>query len=535
MLQVSNLEKYFAGAPILLGVSFTVGHGERAGIVGPNGSGKTTLLRIIAGLERPDAGSVALAPGARRLGYLRQGFLGDEDRPVATMLDPDGTVWAAHLDVQRATERLAAQSAEPEALGAYDAAAARFEDLGGYERLGAVEEVLRGLGLDILEPERLIATLSGGQKTRLALAGLLLGAPDLLLLDEPTNHLDLDALRWLEGFLARYRGAVLLISHDRAFLDATVGTVLELSDETHTITPYAGGYTAYATAKRAELAAQWEAYQRQERRRERVEEDIRETRSHALHTERATRDSSARRLSNKVMRKAIVRERKLEKEMEESSVEKPKAGWNLKLDFAPASGGAREVLRVEGLRKGFDGRTVLAGVDLHLRHGERVVLTGPNGGGKSTLLKIICGAMKADEGSVRLGAGVVTGYYSQEQEDLDPRWTPLQAIRETRPMTETEARSLLHLYLFSGDEVFTPVERLSYGERARLVLARLVLSGATLLLLDEPTNHLDIPARERFEQALAGYAGTVLAVLHDRYLIDRLATRVVELRDGRIT
>jgi ATP-binding cassette subfamily F protein 3 len=533
MLRVSNLEKYYAGAPILLGVSFTVGHGERAGIVGPNGSGKTTLLRIIAGLERPDAGSVALAPGAR-LGYLRQGFLGDEDRSVAAMLDPQGAVWAAHLDLQRATERLAAQPADAEALGSYDAAAVRFEDLGGYERLGAVEEVLRGLGLDGLEPERPIATLSGGQKTRLALAGLLLGAPDLLLLDEPTNHLDLDALRWLEGFLACYRGAVLLVSHDRAFLDATVGTVLELDGDTHTITAYAGGYTAYAAARRAELAAQWDAYRRQERRRERVEEDIRETRSHALHTERATRDSSARRLSNKVMRKAIVRERKLEKELEESSVEKPKAGWTLKLDFPATSGGAREVLHVEGLRKGFDGRTVLAGVDLHLRHGERVVLTGPNGGGKSTLLKIICGAMRPDEGSVRLGAGVVTGYYSQEQEDLDPRWTPLQAIREIRPMAETEARSLLHLYLFSGDEVFTPVERLSYGERARLVLARLVLSGATLLLLDEPTNHLDIPSRERFEQALAGYMGTVLAVLHDRYLIERLATRVVELRDGRI-
>src|SRR2546423_984414 len=307
MLRVSNLEKYYAGVPILLGVSFTVGHGERAGIVGPNGSGKTTLLRIIAGLERPDAGSVALATGARRLGYLRQGFLGDEDRPVAAMLHPDGAAWAA----------------------------------------------------------------------------------------------DLDALRWLEGFLARYRGAVLLVSHDRAFLDATVGTVLELDGHTHTITPYAGGYTAYATARRAELAAQWEAYKRQERRRERVEEDIRETRSHALHTERATRDSSARRLSNKVMRKAIVRERKLEKELEESSVEKPKAGWNLKLDFAPAAKGAREVRHVEGLRKGFDGRTVLAGVDLHLRHGERVVLTGPNGGGKSTPLKSICGAMGAGEGGGR--------------------------------------------------------------------------------------------------------------------------------------
>src|ERR687886_27905 len=532
MLRVSNLEKYYADVPILLGVSFTVGHGERAGLVGPNGSGKTTLLRIIAGLERPDAGSVALAPSAR-LGYLRQGFLGDEDRSVATMLDPQGAVWAAHLDLQRATESLAAQPADPEALGAYDAAAARFEDLGGYARLGAVEEVLRGLGLDGLEPERPIATLSGGQKTRLALAGLLLGAPDLLLLDEPTNHLDLDALRWLEGFLARYRGAVLLVSHDRAFLDATVGTVLELDGDTHTITPYAGGYTAYATAKRAELAAQWDAYKRQERRRERVEEDIRETRSHALHTERATRDSSARRLSNKVMRKAIVRERKLEKELEERSVEKPKAGWNLKLDFPATSGGAREVLRVEGLRKGFDGRTILAGVDLHLRHGERVVLTGPNGGGKSTLLKIVAGELSADSGMVRLGEGVVVGYYRQEQEGL-AAGTPLEAIRRAAPMTETEARSYLHRYLFAGDEVFTAIARLSYGERARLELARLVLSGANLLLLDEPTHHPDIPSRERFETAPAGFSGTVLAVLHDRYLIERLATRVVALRDGKL-
>jgi ATP-binding cassette subfamily F protein 3 len=233
------------------------------------------------------------------------------------------------------------------------------------------------------------------------------------------------------------------------------------------------------------------------------------------------------------MRKAIVRERKLEKELEESSVDKPKAGWNLKLDFAPAAKGVREVLRVEGLRKGFEGRTVLAGVDLHLRHGERVVLTGPNGGGKSTLLKIVAGELSAASGVVRLGEGMVVGYYRQEQEEL-AAGTPLEAIRRAAPMTETEARSYLHRYLFAGDEVFTPIARLSYGERARLELARLVLSGATLLLLDEPTNHLDIPSRERFEAALAGYAGTVLAVLHDRYLIDRLATRVVELRDGRI-
>jgi ATP-binding cassette subfamily F protein 3 len=362
----------------------------------------------------------------------------------------------------------------------------------------------------------------------------LLGTPDLLLLDEPTNHLDVDALRWLEGFIARYRGAVLLVSHDRAFLDATVTTVLELSDDTHAITPYAGGYTAYAAARQAALEAQWDTYRRQQRERKRVEADIREVRSHALHTERLTKDSSARRLANKVMRTAIVRERKLEKQLAAHAVEKPAQGWSLKLDFAPSEGGAREVVQAQGLRKSFGGRVVLDGVDLQLRHGERVVLTGPNGGGKTTLLKIIGGELAPDAGTVRLGANVAIGYYSQEQEGLDPRQTPLEAVRAAAPLTETEARTLLHGYLFEGDEVFTPIERLSYGERARLVLARLVLAGANLLLLDEPTNHLDIPARQRFEAALATYHGTVLAVLHDRYAIERLATRVIELREGTL-
>ncbi len=531
MLRVSNLDKYYGGTPVLLGVSLTLGHGERAGIVGPNGSGKSTLLRLIAGQERPDSGSISLAPGAA-LGYLRQGFLGDEAQPIGQVLEPHGLVWTAHLEMERAGAVLAATPTDGEALAHYEAAAGHFEELGGYLRLGMVEEVLRGLGLDRVDPSRPVATLSGGQKTRLALASLLLGAPDLLLLDEPTNHLDVDALEWLEGFIARYRGTVLLVSHDRAFLDATVDTILELDDRTHTIRPYAGTYSDYAAAKRAEIDAQWEAYRQQERRRERVEEDIRNTRSHALHTEYQTKDSSARRLANKVMRTAIVRERKLEKKLAEETVEKPKASWNLKLDFTPAQGGAREVLQAEGLRKRFGDRVVLDGVDLHLRHGEHVVLTGPNGGGKSTLLKIIAGELAADAGAVRLGSGVVVGYFGQEQEGLDPGMTPLETLRAAAPMTETEARNLLHRYLFAGEEVFTPVGRLSYGERSRLVLARLVLSGATLLLLDEPTNHLDIPSRERFESALSGFDGTVLAVLHDRYLIDRLATRVVELRDG---
>ena len=541
MLQVSNIDKYYGDAPVLRGVSFTLGHGKKAGVVGPNGSGKSTLMRVIVGLERPDAGSVTLTPGAR-LGYLRQGFLGDEAAPVMSILERDGAVWPAYQALEGATDDLAAHPNAPDILAHYETTATVFEEAGGYARLAEVEDVLRGLDLAGLDPTRPMGTLSGGQKTRLALAALLLGAPDLLLLDEPTNHLDVDALRWLEGFVAGFPGAALIVSHDRSFLDATVGTILELDDHTHTLRTWPGGYSAYAEARRREEERQLEEYRDQQAEVARVERDIRRMSAGARSVEAKTQadykgqtravKGAARTRAAKVARTAKVRERKLDKELSEHTLEKPKAGWTLKLDFAPPPGGARDVLRVEGLYKSFGERHILAGVDLALRHGERVVLTGPNGGGKSTLLKIVSGELAPDAGTARLGAGVTLGYYGQEQAELDPRRTPLELIRAAAPMTETEARALLHAYLFAGDDVFTPVGRLSYGERARLVLARLALSGANLLLLDEPTNHLDIPSRERFEAALAQFEGTVLAVLHDRYSLARLATRVVELRDG---
>ncbi|HWE64227.1 MAG TPA: ABC-F family ATP-binding cassette domain-containing protein [Chloroflexota bacterium] len=544
MLRVSNLTKYFADRAVLRGVSFLLAPGERAGLVGANGSGKSTLLAIIAGLLAPDAGSVMLGPRAR-VGYLRQGYLGDETRPVAELLGPGGAVLTAHLALQEAAEALGADGISPELLARYEHAAIRFEDQGGYAMLTRVEEALRGLDLEGIDPARPAATLSGGQKTRLALAALLLDEPDVLLLDEPTNHLDIDGLRWLEQFLNGYHGTALIVSHDRAFLDATVTTILELDGEIQTVTAYAGGYSAYAAARQAALQDQWDRYQRQERERARVEVDIRQLKDQALRTEQRSRadydhgDTRGKKAASKARaakgaRKALVRERKLEKRLETDTVEKPRAGWKLKLDFAPVEGGAREVLRVDDVGKTYDGIPVLRAVNLLVRHGERLAITGPNGGGKSTLLKIVAGQLSADAGLVRLGANVVPGYYSQEQEELDPRQTPLEVVRGLRPMDETEARTLLHAYLFSGDAVFTPIERLSYGERARLVLARLIISRANLLLLDEPTNHLDIPARERFEAALSGFSGTMIAVLHDRYAISRLATRVLELREGTL-
>jgi len=543
MLQISNVDKRYAGEQILSGVSLTVTRGDRVGVVGANGSGKSTLLRIIAGLEPPDAGSVSLAPGTR-LGLLRQGFWDDGDQRAATALQSDAAVWAAYARLEHQTAALAVAPADPAALRDYAAAATDFEEAGGYERLAAVEGVLRGLGLSGLDPGRRVATLSGGQKTRLALAGLLLGARDALLLDEPTNHLDVEALRWLEDFVTGYRGAVLLVSHDRAFLDATVTTILEIDDRTHTPRSWPGNYSAYAEAKQRETERRSAAYRDQQAEIARVEQDIHLLREQARGVEAKTQSDyrgatrgakgTARVRAAKVARKATVREHKLEKELDEHRLEKPGASWTLKLAFAPVPGGAREVLRVDGVHKAFGERVVLDGVDMTLRHGERVVLTGPNGGGKSTLLRIVTGADAADAGVVRLSPSAVVGYYDQEHEGLDPRRTPLDVVRGAAAVSETEARTLLHAYLFGGAAAFTPIRNLSYGERARLVLARLVLSGANLLLLDEPTNHLDIPSREQFEAALASFDGTILAVLHDRYAIERLATRVVELRDGRL-
>ena len=543
MLRISNLGKHFAGRTILQSVSFFLSPGDHAGIVGPNGCGKSTLLAIVAGRLPPDEGSISLAPGVR-VGYLRQGYLGDETLSVQDLLLPGGAALAAHLAVLQAADMLAVNSSGA-AIARYEDAVAAFEQAGGYEALERIDAIMRDLDLQNIDPGRTAQTLSGGQKTRLALASLLLDEPDLLLLDEPTNHLDIDGLHALESFLQRFSGSALIVSHDRAFLDATVSTILELSGTTHAIVPYTGGYSEYAAAKQQELEDQWERFQRQERERARVEKDIHDLKEMARHTEQrsaATYDhgdtrgkkQASKQRAAKGARKAIVRERKLEKRLEEGTVEKPRAAWSLKLAFAPVEGGAREVLRVAGIGKSYQGLVALRDVDLLVRHGERLVITGPNGGGKSTLLKIVTGDVTPDAGSVRLGSGVALGYFSQDQETFDPDQTPLEMLRGLRPMDETEARSLLHAYLFSGDMVFTPIGRLSYGERARLALARLIAGRCNLLLLDEPTNHLDIPARERFEAALTGFSGTIVAVLHDRYAIRRLATRLLELRDGTL-
>ncbi|MGH2561917.1 MAG: ribosomal protection-like ABC-F family protein [Thermomicrobiales bacterium] len=533
MLAVSSLSKRFADRLILNQISFVVNQGARVGLVGPNGAGKTTLLRIIAGIELPDGGSVGLPPGAR-VGYLRQGFADLPGGTLADLLDgPMDGLLRARSTLDAATANLGDGSVA--ALQAYDDALAAFEAAGGYAAIDELTALLDALGLQHVAFSTLLTTLSGGQKTRAGLAALLASRPSLLLLDEPTNHLDLDALAWLEEFLIAQRVTAIVVSHDRAFLDAVVTSILELDDATRQVTAFAGDYTAYRDAKRAAEEAHLQAFHRQQRDVAQIERNITSVASHAMATESATRNDYLRRRSKKVARTAKVRERKLVRLLEsDERIDKPDLRWGLALDFGEAADVSTDIAIVEDASVQLGGRTILDTINLHIRAGERIAVTGPNGGGKSTLIRLLLGAVSPASGSVRLGPSVAPGLFAQEQETIDPGRTVLEHARAVAAMSETEARSFLHLFLFGDDAVFQRAGDLSYGERSRLALALLVLHGANFLLLDEPLNHLDLPSRERFEEALTRFEGTLLIVLHDRYAIERLATRVIEVRDGQL-
>jgi ATP-binding cassette subfamily F protein 3 len=533
MLSVSNLSKRLGNRLVLSNVSFTVNRSDRLGLVGPNGAGKSTLLALLAKELEPDTGSITMLPSIR-VGFLRQGFAGQLSGTLAEALDrPSGGLLNARQRLARAIHSLGEGNGAPAMLEGYAAALDSFEGLGGYQVVERIETFLARLGLAHVALDSSIATMSGGEKTRAGLAALLASEPDILLLDEPTNHLDIVALEWLEGFVTTYRGAIIVASHDRAFLNATVSGILALDPMTATLTEYSGNYDDYVSSMRQQEIAHREAYQRQRAEIERIERDIRAVGEQARATERGTQHDFFRARAKKVARTAKVRERKLQRLLDsDGHLEKPTKTWTLDTAFVNTPESSRDVATIDGATVALNGKVILNSVCLSIRFQGRVALTGPNGSGKSTLLRLLAGIVKPNRGYVRLGPSVTVGYYDQEQTNLSLNETVLGHALGAAAMSETDARRFLHRFLFTGDDVHKLAANLSYGERARLSLAILVLSGANFLLLDEPLNHLDISARDQFESALGHFDGTIAIVLHDRYAIQRLANRVVELRDG---
>lgn len=548
MLAVNQISKSYNLTPVLSGVTFTLNAGEKAGLVGVNGCGKTTLMRIIVGLEPADGGSVKFNPPDLTRGYLPQGFLFSEGETIQSFLARS----AGDLDAltKRLEELSAILGSEPgnERLGTeYDAVLAEIGLVAG--GTSQEKQVLSALGLEGIRADFPVDNLSGGQKTRLALAGVLLARPKLLLLDEPTNHLDIAMLEWLEGWVRSFRGVALVVSHDRTFLDSVVTRILEIDARSHRLKAYEGNYSDFVAQKEAEQERQWSQYHDQQAEIRRMKQDILREKESAAYNERQASSiriggpemklkgmkDHVQGIAKKVAKKAKARETKLERYLDSPDrVEKPRQSWEMKIVFQDAGETGRDVLVLEHLNAGYGEQVLLEDISLRLRFGRRVALIGANGSGKTTLLKIILGELEPLTGRVKLGARVKIGYMSQEHGELEGAGKPLELIQGRTGWNETESRAFLSRYLFKGDEVFTPVERLSYGERARLILAALVAEGCNFLMLDEPINHLDIPARVQFEQALREFKGTVLAVVHDRYFIENFSSEIWEVTDRTI-
>lgn len=542
MLRVNAISKSFGADPVLRDVSFVLNPGERLGLVGPNGSGKSTLLQIIAGSIPPDSGTVWLAP-PDTVSYLPQYPAEDlELTGRASLLRGMGRLGELQTRVAELERSMASsEGLQLETLlTQYAEAREAFEQLGGYGVEARLEQVIAGLALDAESLEQPVAALSGGSKTKLSLARLLLSGGSIVLLDEPTNYLDLPALLWLERFVTENRAAFIIVSHDRRFLDRTVDGILSLDPHEHSMRQWAGNYGDYLEARRAEERKQWDAYRDQQERIARIEEDIRQTKEQARGVEARTKSGLGadhqRRLAKKVARKAKARERRLERSLADETIEKPRRDWGLHLADLdnPSLGASRRVLQVRDLHAGYGDREILRGLDLELRGGDRAALLGANGSGKSTLIRCLTGGLPFG-GTVQVGASVRLGVLSQEAGELPRDRSVLEVFRAQVDMSESEARAYLHKFLFAGQEVFKSVGTLSYGQRSKLALAMLVLSDANFLVLDEPTGHMDLAALEAIEDAIAGFSGPFLLVSHDRHFIEHVgANRVLILETGRL-
>jgi len=529
MLQASDLTKAYDGATLFDGLSFVLGDGERAGLVGPNGIGKSTLLRLLAGVDRPDRGSTSAGGG--RIGWLPQ-EAPDAARTLGELLGSGlGDVWRVRAELRALEARLERGDASEQTLAAYGRAQERFEALGGWALEATLDEARRALTIDHIDPSTPLQRLSGGEQARALLAGTLLAGPTVLLLDEPTNHLDGDGLRWLEGWLRGFDGTVVVVSHDRAFLDAVVGCILELAPG-GALTRYDGGYSAYREERERRLARQAQEYEAQEKRRRRLEADIAMTRRQAQHTERTVSRAAApqlKRKAKKVAKKAKARESRLRREFEgEGAVAAPEGRKPLRLRLDGHGRGRRRVAALRGVRT-----RDLRDVDLVLHRGDRVAVTGPNGAGKTTLLSVLAGVLVPAAGTAELAASARMLPQTPLALPADER--VVDWLRAQVSMDEGAARTLLGAFALDSATVHRPLGKLSPGERARVHMAAMVASGADLLLLDEPTNHLDPETLEAVERALRDFGGTIVAVSHDRAFLDGIGvTRRLEVRDGAV-
>ena len=518
ILACQNIEKSFDGELLLQDVNFHIEEREKAALIGINGAGKSTLLKIIMGEIPADGGQVILAKG-KTIGYLAQH---QEINSQLSIYDSLLEMKKHVLDMERGMRQLEKEMKHASGkelsriMESYSRLTQQFEQENGYAYKSEITGVLKGLGFEEKDFEKQVSTLSGGQKTRVALGRLLLSSPDIILLDEPTNHLDMESITWLETYLLNYPGAVFIVSHDRYFLDKVVTKIVELDNTKATV--FTGNYTAYSEKKAQLRKAAYQAYLNQQQEIRHQEEVIAKLRQF-------NREKSIRR--------AESREKMLEKM---DVLEKPQEiDAAMRISLKPRITSGNDVLMVEHLSKSFPSLPLFEDLNFTIKRGEKVAIIGNNGTGKTTILKILNHLLPPDGGSFRLGSKVHIGYYDQEHHVLHMEKTVFEEISDDYPnLTNTEIRNLLAAFLFTGDDVFKPISALSGGERGRVSLAKLMLSEANFLILDEPTNHLDIISKEILEDALNNYEGTVLYVSHDRYFINRTATRILELTNHKL-
>lgn len=521
LLQVNQLSKYFAADLILANIKFEIQTNDRVALVGRNGAGKSTLLKIIAGYESHDGGDI-IRPKGTSIGYLAQN----------TGLESEKSIWEEMLAVfdelrsmEKELRRLEETMSDPGILSNeaeyarilkdYDLCQVQFKEQGGYQYEADIRSVLHGLNFQSFDYSTKISTLSGGQKTRLALAKLLLTRPDILILDEPTNHLDIDTLSWLEQYLQGYDGAILIVSHDRYFLDKVVNQVYEISR--HQLTKFPGNYSSYLHQKAANYERDLKLYEKQQDEISKLQDFIQRNLARASTTKRA---QSRRKQLEKIDR------------VDRPLADEKSASFSFQIERQSGN----DVLRVDALSVGYHNQPVSKDITFHLSRGDSTALVGPNGVGKSTLLKTMVEKLPSIAGSIQYGSHVSIGYYDQEQAELSSNKRVLNELWDEHPLkSEKEIRTVLGNFLFSGDDVLKIVSTLSGGEKARLALAKLMLQNSNFLILDEPTNHLDLDSKEVLENALIDYPGTILFVSHDRYFINRIATKVLELNRSGAT